>query len=35
MHCLIGGTVGDAFGYAVEFLESSELFRRYGEHGIT
>lgn len=33
--CLIGGAVGDALGYAVEFMQDSEIFRRYGENGIT
>jgi len=33
--CLIGGAAGDALGYAVEFLEDSQIFERYGEYGIT
>ena len=33
--CLVGGAVGDALGYAVEFMQDSEIFRRYGENGIT
>ncbi len=33
--CLIGGAVGDALGYAVEFLPASEIFKKYGENGIT
>ncbi|MCQ2416962.1 MAG: ADP-ribosylglycohydrolase family protein [Oscillospiraceae bacterium] len=33
--CLIGGAAGDALGYAVEFLREAEIFRRYGEKGIT
>ena len=33
--CLIGGAVGDALGYAVEFLSASDIFRRYGENGIS
>ena len=33
--CLIGGAAGDALGYAVEFLREGQIFRRYGEHGIT
>ena len=33
--CLIGGVVGDALGYAVEFLPASEIFKKYGENGIT
>ncbi len=33
--CLIGGAAGDALGYAVEFMEAYQIFRRYGEKGIT
>ncbi|MBE6633600.1 MAG: ADP-ribosylglycohydrolase family protein [Ruminococcaceae bacterium] len=33
--CLVGGAVGDALGYAVEFAEDSAIFRKYGERGIT
>ena len=33
--CLCGGAVGDALGYPVEFLEDGEIFRRFGEGGIT
>ena len=33
--CLIGGAVGDALGYAVEFLSSDSIFKIYGEQGIT
>lgn len=33
--CLIGGAVGDALGYAVEFVEDSHIFQQYGERGIT
>lgn len=33
--CLIGGAVGDALGYAVEFLSASVIFNKYGENGIT
>lgn len=32
--CLIGGAVGDALGYAVEFLPASAIFQKYGENGI-
>ena len=32
---LIGGAVGDALGYAVEFLSAGIIFKIYGEHGIT
>ncbi|MDE6520125.1 MAG: ADP-ribosylglycohydrolase family protein [Ruminococcus sp.] len=33
--CLIGGAVGDALGYAVEFMYEPEIFRKYGKNGIT
>ncbi len=33
--CLIGGAAGDALGYAVEFLREKQIFRRYGNRGIT
>ena len=33
--CLIGGAVGDALGYVVEFLPASAIFQKYGENGIT
>ena len=33
--CLIGGAAGDALGYAVEFLDDSVIFSRFGENGIT
>ena len=33
---LIGGAIGDALGYPVEFIYSfEEIQKRYGEHGIT
>lgn len=32
--CLIGGAVGDALGYAVEFLSAGSIFKKYGENGI-
>ena len=31
---LIGGAIGDALGYPVEFNSFTEIVRRYGEHGI-
>lgn len=31
---LVGGAIGDALGYAVEFLED-QIFRKYGCEGIT
>lgn len=33
--CLIGGAVGDALGYVVEFLSEASIKKRYGEQGIT
>lgn len=32
--CLVGGAVGDALGYAVEFSTLSEIIRKFGESGI-
>ena len=32
---LIGGAIGDALGYPVEFLSRNEIVARYGETGIT
>ncbi len=31
---LIGGAIGDALGYPVEFYSENEIFTRYGESGI-
>lgn len=33
--CILGGAVGDAFGYAVEFDRWPEIERRFGSAGIT
>lgn len=33
--CMIGGAVGDALGYAVEFMSEKQIFEKYGEGGIT
>lgn len=33
--CLTGGAVGDALGYAVEFLDENQIFSLYGKEGIT
>lgn len=33
--CLLGGAVGDALGYTVEFLQADEIFKKYGSNGIT
>ena len=28
--CLIGGAIGDALGYTVEFMNSEEIRRKFG-----
>lgn len=33
--CLLGGAIGDALGYAVEFERESSIFSKYGKNGIT
>ncbi len=33
--CLIGGAVGDALGYAVEFMSEDGIFKKYGKCGIS
>ncbi len=33
--CLLGGAVGDALGWPVEFLRMNEIKKKYGEEGIT
>ena len=33
--CLIGGAVGDALGYPVEFLKEKDIIARYGRNGIS
>ena len=33
--CLIGGAIGDALGFPVEFYEDCDIFKKYGENGIT
>ena len=33
--CIFGGAVGDALGYPVEFLQEEQIFKKYGENGIT
>lgn len=33
--CLLGGAVGDALGYQVEFLSYHAIIARYGEKGVT
>ena len=32
--CLLGGAVGDALGYPIEFISEAKIFERYGEKGI-
>ena len=32
--CLVGGAVGDALGYAIEFDKEPAIFREYGPEGI-
>ena len=33
--CLLGGAIGDALGWPVEFLRDKEIRKKYGEGGIT
>ena len=33
--CFLGGAVGDALGYAVEFKREPQIFAQYGPGGIT
>ncbi len=33
--CLLGGAVGDALGASVEFMQRTEILRRFGPKGIT
>jgi len=32
--CMMGGAIGDALGYTIEFMDENSIFRRYGEKGI-
>jgi ADP-ribosylglycohydrolase len=32
--CLIGGAIGDALGWPIEFMKLEEITRRYGDGGI-
>ncbi len=32
---LIGGAVGDALGYTVEFMQEKQIFKKFGDKGIT
>ena len=33
--CLLGGAVGDALGYTIEFMRESDIFKAFGDEGIT
>ena len=33
--CLLAGAAGDALGFEIEFMFEEEIFRRFGENGIT
>ena len=33
--CLLGGAIGDALGWPVEFLRYQDILHRYGIEGIT
>lgn len=33
--CLLGGAIGDALGWTVEFMTANEIRARYGENGVT
>ena len=33
--CLFGGAIGDAFGYAVEFMDLEAIKERFGKNGLT
>lgn len=33
--CILGGAIGDALGYSVEFLSEREIFNKYGKDGIS
>ena len=33
--CLVGGAIGDALGYPVEFLDYDVIVKQFGENGIT
>lgn len=33
--CLLGGAIGDALGYPVEFMSYDEIVSRYGKNGVT
>ena len=33
--CLIGGAIGDALGYPIEFMSQESIFYKYGPDGLT
>ena len=33
--CILGGAIGDALGYPVEFIRYGNILKRFGENGIT
>lgn len=33
--CLIGGAIGDALGYPVEFMKLPKIANKFGKNGIT
>ena len=33
--CLLGGAIGDALGYTVEFFSYKTIIQKYGSNGIT
>lgn len=33
--CLIGGAIGDALGYPIEFMSQESIFYKYGHDGLT
>ena len=33
--CLLGGALGDALGYPIEFMTQDEIFAKYGKNGMT
>ena len=33
--CMIGGAVGDALGYPIEFMKEDAIWNKYGPKGIT
>lgn len=32
--CLLGGAIGDALGYPVEFMSAASIIKKYGKNGI-